>query len=109
MGSAASKRLLDEVTSGASKPRTAAEIATDSNIVSITEIIKRTGQAMDTDKATVSVALLNTFNLAVQKLGGRLAWNARDYMAFGVALSALDQVTPNEEIDYSGGREETEN
>lgn len=98
------KDLIDAQTNGASKPRTAEEVATDTSIDSIGDIIKRVGASMDTDKATVSVALLNTFGLAVNKIGGRGAWNVRDFMAYGLALAALEQVTAADETDYSGGR-----
>lgn len=85
--------------------RSADEVVTDTNVTTITDIIKTVGQTVDTDSAIVACALLNTFNLAVQKLGGRSAWTPRDFMAYGVALSAMQQVAadaPDDHGQYAG-------
>lgn len=85
------------------QPTSAAEIATDTNIATISDIIKQVGTTMDTAQASVAVALLNTFILAVDKIGGRRTFTTRDFMAYGMALTALQQIAPHE-TDYSSGR-----
>jgi hypothetical protein len=77
----------------------AAAIESNADVDSVTRIIQSIGEGMNTEKAKLSVALLNVTNYAVG-LQGRSAWNARDFMSFGIALAALSQIRkealPNE-------------
>lgn len=97
------QELIAAKDGGQVQPRTADEVVAEANVVSVTELIKQVGTQMDTDKAAVSTAMLNTFIMAIDKIGGRRTFNTRDFMSFGVALVALDQVQPAA-TDYSGGR-----
>lgn len=61
------------------------------NTESITKLIQAIGSEMDAEKAKIAVGLLNLTNYIVQ-LRGRDVWNTRDFLAFGVALAALEQI-----------------
>jgi hypothetical protein len=66
-------------------------IESNTDVDSVARIIQSIGEGMNTEKAKLSVALLNVTNYAVG-LQGRSAWNARDFMSFGIALAALSQI-----------------
>lgn len=82
-------------------PKTAGGLDTNASIETISDITKRIAEMEDTERAMVAVSLLNVFNVAIVKLGGRRTWNHEDFMLYGTALTCLDAIRPTP-VDYAG-------
>lgn len=68
-------------------------IQATSNVDAITGIIRGIATEMDSNRASVAVGLLNLTTKAIA-LQGRTEWDTRDFLSFGVALAAMNQISP---------------
>lgn len=83
----------------------ASALGVDTTVNSTSDLIKRIASQEETDRAVVVTSLLNVFTMAAQRLGGRQMMNHRDFMAFGMALAALDTIEvhdPQTPQSYAG-------
>ncbi len=73
---------IDDITAGNGSEEVAA----------VASLMERNAKAGDSNRIKAATALLNTFNFAIQVQANRTDWTEKDFMAFSIALAAMDRI-----------------